>query len=623
MKTSLLFIITYTLFFPCFSQQDLLPAFPNEISGEGVERNLAYFIPENRPFTGIVVDEKTKKKLGQYLNGYKNGLFTSYFKNNKKMQEGTYNYGIKEGTHAEWYESGNKKSEISFFNGKFNGTYSEWYPNGNKKINASYTDGIKNGLHTEWIENGNKKSEITYSLGKLNGLYTLWNGNGSKKYEGRYVNEEKDGLHQDWYESGIKKSETSYTLGKRNGTYSEWFPNSQMKSKLTYANGNVEDGTYIVYLDTGEKEKEMTYKNGVKINEGVYKDGYLYSLNTVYYEDNKSKKTEGYLKDGARDGEWTAWHENGNKKWLGTYKNNQQDGIWTWYFDNGDISNQEEYLAGNLVKVMYENKVHPSLSVKSKLKSDAYLYMCVSGLFLDTAYISVTINNGNKKEQFEILKQRKKLGENILSAISRRFTFISEGDAMRLYGKKRLDYEIVFSDPVVSTTYDDGKSISQVGLLQISSQVSPGYRGMASIRMKVIEQITNSVLFDQLIDGRSGIYPQKNVAFDNSSDQITVPLINKIFGLFKIKAPVEVTEAIMTKGNVKSLTIFCGENRSIAKGFTFLLFDTENPDKVFGKIKAEQVKWDKTICKIVDGDDVITDHLKSGKKLVAISSYNP
>jgi antitoxin component YwqK of YwqJK toxin-antitoxin module len=622
-RTSLIIVITFKLIFPCLSQQDALPAFPNEIKGDGVYPSLAIFIPENRLFTGILVEEKTNRKLGEFLNGYKNGLFTSYYRNGKKRMEGSYHLGIKEGIHLEWFESGEKRSEISFNKGTFNGPYTEWYSNRKKKYTGTYSGGIKNGLHSEWAENGVKISEIYYELGNLNGRYTIWNTDGTKLMDGFYAHGRKDGTHHEWYDSGTKKSEITYVNGNRNGVSSEWFLNSQLMVKYTYLNGEVEDGTYTIYQDNGEKEKEITYKNGLKTNEGVYKSGILYSFSTTYYEGSKNKKTEGFLKDGIRDGEWNAWYENGIKKWSGIYEDNKQDSIWSWFFDDGELSNQEEYVNGDLTKVLYENKVHPSLSIKSKLKSDAILYMCVSGLFLDTAFVSVTINSDSKNDKIDILKQRKKLGETVLSAISRRFTYISDVDAMRVYGKKRLDYEIVFSDPIVSTTYDDGKSISKIGLLMVSSQVSPGYRANASIRMKVIDLGANTVLYDQIIDGKSNIYAQKEIALSKTHEQVLNPLINKLFGLFKIKASFEEIKTLPIKGDIKSMTILCGGNLSLNKGFTFFVFDSANPDKALGRIIIEEVKWDSAICKIDDGEDIITNYLSAGKKLVAISSYNP
>jgi len=111
MKTLSTIFISVIFISTCFAQKELLPAFPREIIGEGENGNVAYFKGDNKPFTGILVDEKTNKKIGEYKDGFKNGIFTEYYTKAKKKAQGKYTNGLKEGLHTEWFENGNKKSE--------------------------------------------------------------------------------------------------------------------------------------------------------------------------------------------------------------------------------------------------------------------------------------------------------------------------------------------------------------------------------------------------------------------------------------------------------------------------------------------------------------------------------
>ncbi|HAD14634.1 MAG TPA: hypothetical protein DCF33_19585 [Saprospirales bacterium] len=182
MKTLFAILISVLFNAPGFSQQDLLPAFPREIRGEGTTGNIAYFIPENKPFTGIAVDEKTNKKLGEYSNGYRNGMFTEYFPNGKKKCEGKYTNGVKDGTHTEWFVNGIKKNEIVFANGKQEGKYVLWYDNGTIEYEVNYTNGKKEGLEIYYFKNGKIKVTYKYSVGKIIiGSYILYNENGEKE----------------------------------------------------------------------------------------------------------------------------------------------------------------------------------------------------------------------------------------------------------------------------------------------------------------------------------------------------------------------------------------------------------------------------------------------------------
>jgi len=63
-----------------------------------------------------------------------------------------------------------------------------------------------------------------------------------------------------------------------------------------------------------EIEKRIKYyPNGKKKSEGIYKDGKLDGLSTVWYE-NGHKEFEATWKDGEIDGLATGYHENGQKR---------------------------------------------------------------------------------------------------------------------------------------------------------------------------------------------------------------------------------------------------------------------------------------------------------------------
>ena len=308
MKSLITIFISILLVLPCSSQQVLLLAFSNELSSSG---GIVYF--KGTPFTGKLIEEKTNRELGEFKDGYKNGLFTKYYPDGKKMTQGKYILGKKEGPHTSWYENGNKKDEITYDNGVLNGTSSEWYSNGKIKSSGGYILGRKDGLHTSWYENGNKEGEKTYVNNELNGPSSEWYLNGKIKSSGGYILGRKGGLHTSWYENGNKKDEITYDNGVLNGRSSEWYSNGQIKVECRYNSGQIVDGKYTIYLENGQKEKEETYSKGIKCNEGIYKDGFLYEQSILYYV-NGRKKTEGTLKNGLRDGIWTEWYKTGEKK---------------------------------------------------------------------------------------------------------------------------------------------------------------------------------------------------------------------------------------------------------------------------------------------------------------------
>ena len=260
MKTIISILISIIVALPCFPQQVLPLAFPDEITFSG---EIAYL--QGSPFTGKLIDNKTKKEIGEFKSGYKNGLFTVYYVNGKKMAQG------------------------------------------------KYTLGKKDGLHTNWYENGNKKDENSYDNNELNGVSKEWFSNSQLKYSGGYILGEKDGLQTSWYDNGCKKDEATYKDRVLNGSFKEWYPNGLLKVEYRYYSGQIVDGKYYVYSDNGQKEKVETYSKGIKLSEGFYKDGFLYEQSILYYV-NGIKKAEGTLKNGLRDGIWAEWYKTGEKK---------------------------------------------------------------------------------------------------------------------------------------------------------------------------------------------------------------------------------------------------------------------------------------------------------------------
>ena len=133
-------------------------------------------------------------------------------------------------------------------------------------------------------------------------------------------------------------------------------------------------GEVFRLYDTGEKEYQGTYENGLLIEYSyLKKDGSvkepinyettLIERDDVYYTkdtnkpysgpvfslyENGQKKSEGTFKDGKVNGLYTGWHENGQKYVEGTYKDDNKDGLWTEWYKNGQKNTEETYKDGKL-----------------------------------------------------------------------------------------------------------------------------------------------------------------------------------------------------------------------------------------------------------------------------------
>ena len=95
---------------------------------------------QEQPYTGWV---KNIRKLQQFQNGKKHGIYISWYGNWQKAEQGKYENGVRDDLWIQWDPMGQKESE------------------------GTYKDGNRHGLWTLWHSNGQKESEITYENGKI------------------------------------------------------------------------------------------------------------------------------------------------------------------------------------------------------------------------------------------------------------------------------------------------------------------------------------------------------------------------------------------------------------------------------------------------------------------------
>lgn len=227
----------------CLAQQNLPLAYPSEVLYKG---DLAYF--NGSPFTGILLDKKTNKKIGEFNNGYRDGLFIAY------------------------YENGEKKSECNYIKGQKDGIYREWFENKHIKLSYTYNLGrITDGQYVIYLENGQKESVITYKNGEIVNeskyaenkliesleLSIEMYPNGNTKSRGYLKNGEREGLWTDWYETGKKKSEGSFKNGKKEGVWTFWFENGQKMTQGNYINGKPGD-QWVSWFKDGKLNQIIT-----------------------------------------------------------------------------------------------------------------------------------------------------------------------------------------------------------------------------------------------------------------------------------------------------------------------------------------------------------------------------
>ena len=148
-------------------------------------------------------------------------------------------------------------------------------------------------------------------------------------------------------------------------------------------------GEVFTNYDTGEKEYQGTYENGLLVEysylnkDGSVKEpvngetlidrsGLLYEVNgqkpytgdVFELYDDGSRKHSGSLKGGKKDKLWTEWYENGQKKDEWTFKDGKKDGLWTSWYENGQNKIIGNYYDG------YEGGLFSYFDINGKKKED-------------------------------------------------------------------------------------------------------------------------------------------------------------------------------------------------------------------------------------------------------------
>ena len=93
-----------------------------ELDRRGKFPNFIFFIKgSDTPYTGKsfeLYDNGQKQWEGNWKDGKEEGLFTWWYRNEKKLMGRHYKNGKKDGLELFWHENGQKKSEANFKNGK-------------------------------------------------------------------------------------------------------------------------------------------------------------------------------------------------------------------------------------------------------------------------------------------------------------------------------------------------------------------------------------------------------------------------------------------------------------------------------------------------------------------------
>lgn len=162
------------------------------------------------------------------------------------------------------------------------------------------------------------------------------------------MNDTLHGTFNEWYTNGNKKSVGAYNKGEKVGSWIEFYKNGKQLRDIEYKEGieylwNLwsEDGMQVI--KNGYGKMLLTYDNGHKLGEGIYRGGLKDSTWVFLTITGKLDFREDF-KLGKKNGPSCHYFENGKKSFEGAYLNDQKTGLWFWYKKDSSVEMQGYFL---------------------------------------------------------------------------------------------------------------------------------------------------------------------------------------------------------------------------------------------------------------------------------------
>ena len=132
---------------------------------------------------------------------------------------------------------------------------------------------------------------------------------------------------------------------------------------------------------------------GMTMKDLVNKNGIYYSKSSdipftgKINEKNKfGHRTEGFFKDGVKEGDWNVYWDNGQLMVEGQHKQDLRVGDWTIYHGNGQIMNTMKYkngkLEGKLEMFYFDGQMQASIMMSNGIRNGKCVYYNKDGTLM-------------------------------------------------------------------------------------------------------------------------------------------------------------------------------------------------------------------------------------------------
>ena len=168
----------------------------------------------------VLEDQRFVRISGRFDEGVKVGPWTYAYGGGEKRDAGEFVNGLREGLWTTWHENGTLELEAHYRAGQWHGTVAEYDGEGRPLSTGTYVDGTLEGMHTTFFPSGAKRAEKTYLRGKPNGAAATWFDGGPMESRGEFVDGRQEGEWTYWNADGSLNEEWTglYRDGERVST---------------------------------------------------------------------------------------------------------------------------------------------------------------------------------------------------------------------------------------------------------------------------------------------------------------------------------------------------------------------------------------------------------------------
>jgi antitoxin component YwqK of YwqJK toxin-antitoxin module len=196
------------------------------------------------------------------VNGYRDGIDTSYFSNGCRQSIQAYAMGKLNGKSTVFYESGRKEREINHVNNLLQGTYILFDDNErNDTIELhTYKNNLMDGVQKYYYLDSKLGKMVYYKAGLQDGPHITYTDSGKVEMRLNYKQGKKDGKWTYYYESGKEAHIENWSNGLKNGEFKTVDEKGMLLQQAFYQN-NLPTGKHLEYYPDGKLKYQVTYSN--------------------------------------------------------------------------------------------------------------------------------------------------------------------------------------------------------------------------------------------------------------------------------------------------------------------------------------------------------------------------